>query len=73
MEEFSWQLIHRECGKPAFYMKAGLRQNEVLRADFCIGLNGEKFEPNTIMVCGSCGKVIREVTFADYRPREQQA
>lgn len=59
-------LVHRECGKVAFFLKRRPRYGELLRSSDVLTLTGKPMPPYSRCVCGACGQNVAPMT-ADIR------
>lgn len=51
-------IIHKACGKTAFYFRRKLHKGNVVRASNVVLLNGEQPNPTETIICGSCHESI---------------
>ena len=51
-------VIHKTCGKPAFYFKRKLNKGDVVNVENVVLLNGEHPKPLESITCGSCNEAI---------------
>lgn len=52
------RVIHKQCGKVAFYFNRKLKFAEYIDSSNLILLDGSSPEPGDDMICGSCGEHI---------------
>ena len=52
------KVIHKKCGKIAFYFKKKLNHGDLIRATNIRTIDRETPLPNTAIICGSCGDWI---------------
>lgn len=57
-DEYYVPIRHKRCGRTAFYYEGGPVTGERIKAERARLLDGERPEPHTFMVCGSCGETI---------------
>ena len=52
-------MIHKKCGKIAFYHRGVPKVGDTTRSELAMGPNGEEIKPGDEMKCFSCGERFR--------------
>jgi hypothetical protein len=52
------KVIHKNCGKVAFYFKQKLNRGDLIHLSNVMLINGKQPRPMDRMACGSCGKYL---------------
>ncbi len=50
------RVVHKKCGKTAFFLKEKLKPGDVVYASNVVMLDGTPATPQIPIVCGSCGE-----------------
>ncbi len=49
------RVVHKDCGKVAFYFRKKLKRGDLIETSNIVNLDGTIPLPHTAMICGSCG------------------
>lgn len=64
-------VIHRDCGKIAFYFKVRVYSGEAVRSSNVINIDGTPACPGDQIICGSCGAHINQLGPHNVYQKEQ--
>ena len=53
------RVVHKECGKVAFYFRRKLNRGDAIEAANVINIDGTTPSSGTAIICGSCHKQFR--------------
>lgn len=51
-------VIHKDCGKVAFYFRKRVNQGEMIRASNVVNIDGTQAQAGDRIICGSCGSLL---------------